>query len=101
MPLQHSCATNIGRPFAGDLEAADARLRPKLTALLLQQIVRDVPEAWLTPEDEFAGPAEQRQAYITYLTERLNGRRAWLAEAITAQQRGPKPLTRRQTHRVV
>jgi hypothetical protein len=88
-------------PFAGDLEAADARLRPKLEPGLLGQLVEDVPEAWLAHEDEFADTDEQRQAYITYLTERLNGPRAWLAQAIAAKQRGPKPLGLRQTHRVV
>jgi hypothetical protein len=88
-------------PFAGDLEAADARLRPKLEPGLLGQIVKDVPEAWLAHEDEFSDTDEQRQAYVTYLTKRLNGPRAWLAQAIAAKQRGPKPLGLRQTHRVV
>jgi hypothetical protein len=94
-------ADHVLLPFAGDLEAADARLRPKLGPSLLAQIVHDIPEPWLTPADEFKDTAEQRQAYITYLSERLNGHRAWLTEAITAKQRGPKPLGLRQTHRVV
>ena len=88
-------------PFAGDLEAADTRLRPKLTFELLKRIVHDIPEPWLAQEDEFADIQAQRDAYLTYLTERLNGPRPWLAEAITAKQRGPKPLGLRQTHRVV
>jgi len=88
-------------PFAGDLEAADTRLRPKLTAEVLKRIVHDIPEPWLAQEDEFADIQAQRDAYLTYLTERLNGPRPWLAEAITAKQRGPKPLGLRQTHRVV
>jgi len=87
--------------FAGDLEAADARLRPKLDPGLLAHIVLDVPEAWLSQEDEFADTQAQREAYVTYLTERLNGSRAWLTEAIAAQRRGHKPLGLRQTHRVV
>jgi hypothetical protein len=88
-------------PFAGDLEAADARLRAKLEPGVLGQLVEDLPEAWLAHEDEFSDTDEQRQAYVTYLTERLDGPRAWLAEAIAAKQRGPKPLGLRQTHRVV
>jgi len=32
---------------------------------------------------------------------RLNGPRLWLQEAIDAQRRGPTPLARRLTHRVV
>jgi hypothetical protein len=92
-------ADHVLLPFAGDLEAADARLRPKLAPALLTQIVQDVPEAWLAAEDEFADTPAQREAYATYLVERLNGTRAWLAEAVAAQQRGPKPLERRLTHR--
>src|SRR5579859_5299325 len=88
-------------PFAGDLEAADARLRPNLPPELLAQIVEDLPTPWLAPDDEFADTDSQRAAYTTYLVDRLYGPRAWVAEAIAAQQRGPKPLGLRQTHRVV
>jgi hypothetical protein len=88
-------------PFAGDLEAVDARLRPKLKAELVNSIVQDVPEPWFSPQDDFADTGAQREAYVTYLVERLNGPRAWLTEAIAAQRRGPKPLRLRQTHRVV
>ena len=88
--------------LAGDLSAADARLRPRLDEAALLAIVQSVPEEWLDEQDlEFASLAEQRQAYLTYLTERLNGPRAWLSEAIAAQQRGPQILQRRLTHRVV
>jgi hypothetical protein len=86
-------------PFAGDLEAADARLRPKLAPGLLSQIVQDVPDDWFGPEDEFAHTAAQRTAYVAYLSERLNGPRSWLAEAIAAQLRGPRKLGLRPTHR--
>jgi len=86
-------------PFAGDLESADRRLRPKLDPELLAHVVEDVPETWFAQDDEFADLVAQRQAYVTYLTERLNGARAWLAEAIAAQQRGPRPLALRETHR--
>jgi hypothetical protein len=94
-------ADHVLLSFAGDLEAADARLRPKLTPELLNHIIQDLPEEWLSKEDEFADIQQQRGAYLTYLTERLNGPRAWLDEAIAAKQRGPKPLGVRQTHRVV
>ena len=87
-------------PLAGDLEAADARLRPRLDESVLGQIVESVPEEWLTPDDEFANSQAQREAYKTYLKERLNSPRAWLAEAAAAQQRGPEVLQRRLTHRV-
>jgi hypothetical protein len=87
---------------AGDLGAADARLRPRLTRSTLAAIVNGVPEEWLDDDEpEFASLDAQRQAYVSYLEERLNGPRAWLAEAIAAQQRGPRKLERRVTNRVV
>jgi hypothetical protein len=87
---------------AGDLAAADARLRPRLDKATLTSIVESVPEEWLDDEEpEFADLDEQREAYLIYLLERLNGPRAWLAEAVAAQQRGPETLQRRLTHRVV
>ena len=54
---------------------------------------------WFGEEPEFATTAQQREAYATYLVERLNGPRAWLQEAIAAQHRGPTTLQRRMTHR--
>ena len=64
-------------------------------------IVESIPEEWLGDEPEFADVSQQREAYVTYLLERLNGPRAWLKEAIAARQRGPATLQRRMTHRVV
>lgn len=87
--------------LAGDLDAADARLRPRLDASLLNGFVEALPEEWFGDEPEFDDVAAQRRAYVTYLVERLNGPRAWLQEAATAKQRGPKTLQRRLTHRVV
>src|ERR687886_1592798 len=84
---------------AGDLHAADARLRPQLDPARLAALVDAVPEDWFGDEPEFATTAQQREAYATYLVERLNGPRAWLQEAIAAQHRGPTTLQRRMTHR--
>ena len=86
---------------AGDLEAADARLRPRLDPTRMAAIVQSVPEEWLGDEPEFDDVSQQREAYLTYLLERLNGPRAWFTEAIAAQRRGPATLQRRMTHRVV
>ena len=86
---------------AGDLETADARLRPRLDPTRMAAIVQSIPEEWLGDEPEFADVSQQREAYLTYLLERLNGPRAWLKEAIAARQRGPATLQRRMTHRVV
>jgi hypothetical protein len=87
---------------AGDLSAAEGRLRPLLDRGVLSEIVESIPEDWLTPaDDEFQNATEQRHAYLTYLLERLNGPRSWLQEVIAAQPRGPNTLQRRITHRVV
>ena len=58
-------------PRASALAEADATLRQRLTPDILANIVAAIPEEWLPPEPQFAGPAEQRAAYLTYLTSRL------------------------------
>lgn len=90
----------LGR--AGDLREADDRLRPRLLEDALQRVVNAVPDEWLSPaDDEFADSDALRAGYVEYLTQRLNGPRPWLEEAIAARARGPKILGVRQTHRVV
>jgi hypothetical protein len=86
-------------PFASNLEAADARLRPRLPDDVLRAIVDDLPDDWLGREALFPSLSEHRAAYLTYLSERLHGPRRWLQEAIDARRRGPERLTVRQTHR--
>jgi hypothetical protein len=85
--------------LAGDLDAADARLRPRLTDDVLRRVIDDLPDAWLGGEALFPTLQEHRQAYVTYLAERLHGPRRWLQEAIEARARGPERLAVRQTHR--
>jgi hypothetical protein len=85
--------------LAGDLDEADARLRQRLTGEVLRGIVYDLPDAWLGDEALFPSLTEHRAAYVTYLSERLNGPRRWLQETINARQRGPERLVVRQTHR--
>jgi hypothetical protein len=85
--------------LAGDLEEVDALLRPMLSDDVLRSIVNDVPDAWLGDEELFPTVEDHRAAYVTYLSERLNGPRRWLQEAIDARERGPARLAVRQTHR--
>ena len=49
--------------LAGDLEAADARLRPRLTDGVLQRVIDDLPDAWLGGEALFPTLREHRQTY--------------------------------------
>jgi hypothetical protein len=94
-------ADHVLLPRAGDLAAADERLRPMLHRALVAAAVEALPDEWLVEDDAFPSTVAQREAYVTYLDERLHGPRAWLTEAIDAQRRGPKPLGPRLTHRVV
>jgi hypothetical protein len=87
--------------LAGDLAAADDRLRPLLTDAVIRAAVDAIPDDWLGGEVLFTSLDEQRAAYLTYLTERLHGPRPWLQEAIDARERGPERLSVRATHRVV
>jgi hypothetical protein len=86
--------------LAGDLEDADDRLRPRLTDGVLRQVIDDLPDAWLGGEALFPTLQKHRQAYVTYLAERLHGPRRWLQEASEARARGPERLALRQTHRL-
>jgi hypothetical protein len=61
-------------PFATRLAEADARMPPKLDRATLEGICNVVPEAWL----EGGLP---REAYIDYLTRRLEAPRAFAMEA--------------------
>lgn len=72
-------------PVADDLRAADARLATRISAELIEQIVAAIPEEWLGQEAAFAGPAEHRAAYVSYLLSRLHGPRAFVEEAINAR----------------
>jgi hypothetical protein len=88
-------------PVAGDLAAADARLRPLLTEAAIRAVVDALPDEWLAPDEHRPTPAAFREAYLSYLTNRLNGPRAWLQQAVDAQRQGQAPLAPRLTHRVV
>jgi hypothetical protein len=74
-------------PFAGNLLAADARLRPLLTPAVIRHAVAAIPDDWLGDEALFADRAAQRDAYNTYLLARLTGPRHWLREASDAAAR--------------
>lgn len=87
--------------IAADPRAADERLRPLLNDAALQSAAAAVPDDWLQPVDEYPLPEQQRQAYIAWLRDRLDGPRDWVTAAVDAWQRGPIAYSRRLTHRVV
>jgi len=71
-------------PLATGIAAADAVLAPMLTPELVAEIVARIPDAWLGDEPLFPDIAAHREAYVTYLTERLAAPRAFVEEAIRA-----------------
>ncbi|MER6981754.1 HipA family kinase [Streptomyces carpinensis] len=64
--------------YAPDVRAADTELAPKVTRELLDEVLAEVPDAWLTDEPGFATPGEARAAYADYLAARVAASEAWL-----------------------
>ena len=59
-------------PFASSITDADARLAPRVTEGLLEQIMSAVPAGWLDND---------ASVYVDYLTTRLEGPRGFVDEA--------------------
>ena len=72
-------------PFATALEAADEYMTRQISIENLQRIVALVPDSWLAQDRYFDTPQAYRDAYLTYLTRRLEHHRAFLEEAIRAR----------------
>lgn len=72
-------------PFADRLEEADRLMRQAITPRTLSKIVNLIPREWL---DEASGisPEERRQAYETFLLDRLKNTSIFVAEAIKQQK---------------
>jgi hypothetical protein len=66
-------------PFAGEIEKADRELTARLTPDVLREIVGLVPDGW------FDEAEEQRPVYLEFLTNRLQGTREFVREAIDAR----------------
>jgi hypothetical protein len=76
-------------PFAGDLEAADARMAARLGPVIAE-VVAQLPDALLMDAPEgrapaFPTPEANRDAYAAYLTRRLQAPRPFVEEALRAQ----------------
>jgi hypothetical protein len=74
-------------PWAADIAAADAELRPRLSRDLLAEILRQVPDSWLLPEPEMTAPEAKRSGYLNYLTARLAAVAVFVEEALNARAR--------------
>ena len=72
-------------PFANTLEAADEALSKTITETEIRRIVDLVPDDWMNDPAPFNTIAENRQAYVDYLTRRLEQPRHFVEEAIRAR----------------
>jgi hypothetical protein len=72
-------------PLAGDLQAAEAELAPKITEAGLVEILARVPDDWLTEE---GGPDAMRVGYVEHLCTRLQAPRAFVEEAARVRAQG-------------
>jgi hypothetical protein len=72
-------------PFASSIEAADERLAPLVTDDLVGSLVQAIPDDWLAPDPVIGNAAAQREAYVRYLTLRLESPRPFVEAADRAR----------------
>ena len=72
-------------PFASTIEISDKAMRSLITEDVIKGVVDLVPDDWMTDYSPFNTIAENRQAYIEYLTRRLDDPRPFVEEAIRAR----------------
>jgi hypothetical protein len=72
-------------PWATALAPAAARVAAALERPLLERVLADVPDAWLTGEPRFASPGAHRAAYVDHLARRLAAAPALAEEADRAR----------------
>jgi hypothetical protein len=73
--------------WAEGLDAADAWSRPRLARPVLEQILEQVPDQWLTPEPAADTPDAKRAAYLRYFLARLEAASSFVEEARNARAR--------------
>jgi hypothetical protein len=69
-------------PFAKSIEEVDEELNPSISVELIKGIVDLVPDDWMQDNAPFDSIADNRQAYVDYLTRRLEAPRNFVEEAI-------------------
>ncbi|MDE5799966.1 MAG: aminotransferase class I and II [Paramuribaculum sp.] len=73
-------------PYADRLEEADRLMRQAITPRTLSKIVSLIPREWLEEDNSDISPEERRQAYETFLLDRLKNTSIFVAEAIKQQK---------------
>lgn len=72
-------------PFAASIETADQTMTTAITEDVIKEVVELVPDEWLKDHAPFSSIAENKQAYVDYLTRRLDAPRGFVEEAIRAR----------------
>jgi hypothetical protein len=72
-------------PFASALESADETMTASISKDAVEEIVDLVPDDWMEDNSPFSTIAENKQAYVDYLTRRLDAPRHFVEEAIRAR----------------
>jgi hypothetical protein len=72
-------------PYAGDIEEMDEVLSGRLTPDSIERIVDLIPEEWLLNDELYPSAAAHRDAYASYLIQRLRTPRHFVEEAIRAR----------------
>lgn len=72
-------------PFARDLREVASLLSARITPEVIRNIVALVPDTWLASDTFFSSPGQYRDAYVEYLTRRLQAPQAFVEEALRAQ----------------
>src|SRR5688572_30477274 len=72
-------------PFASAIETADQTMTATINEEVIKGVVDLIPEDWMNEETRFSTTAENRQAYVDFLTRRLEEPRKFVEEAIRAR----------------
>ena len=72
-------------PFAGSIDLIDEKMTAAITEEVIKGVVALIPDDWVTDNSPFSTLAENRQAYVEYLTRRLEAPRNFVEEAIRAR----------------
>jgi hypothetical protein len=71
--------------FADALDAADKAMTAVISEAVIKGVVDLVPDDWMKDDTPFSTTAENRQAYVEYLTRRLEAPRNFVEEATRAR----------------
>ncbi|GCE48200.1 hypothetical protein EI42_04198 [Thermosporothrix hazakensis] len=72
-------------PLASQLQEADARMKALLSREVLEAIAQMIPTAWLEGDSQYPDPEMHREAYVSYLLERLEHSEIFVQEGLNAR----------------